>query len=230
MSKSLKDFVVERLEATGQNAFSAARKVGLSRTFIDDIVRERKRTVGGDAMQQLAEALQVSPEELAAVTAPTAAVRTEGFTLAAVPPPSRLAMPKDLPVSGTAAGSIIHDKFEGFVFENGTIDYVRRPPSLLGVQGAFAIIVTGDSMWPMHPAGELRFINPSRPPRIGDSVIVETRTHHDDPGQAYIKILVRRMSDRIILEQFNPGATIEIPMKFVRNIYRIMTMNELFGM
>lgn len=131
---------------------------------------------------------------------------------------------------GSAAGSLIEDRFEGFhVFTGQPVDYVRRPPALAGVRDAYAIYVTGDSMDPMHPQGALRLVHPHRPPVPGDSVVVMTRHWDTDPGQGYIKVLRRRQGDRLLLEQINPSARIEIPLKYVVSVHKVLDMNDLFG-
>jgi phage repressor protein C with HTH and peptisase S24 domain len=138
-------------------------------------------------------------------------------------------MTKDLGIMGTAAGSIIH-QVEGFeYFGGGPVEYVRRPPALARVPEAYGIYVTGDSMYPMHPAGELRFVNPAKPAAIGDSVILKTKHWEHDPGQLYIKLLVKRTPDWVVVEQFNPVATLQIPRKYVEYVHHVMTMGELFG-
>lgn len=145
-----------------------------------------------------------------------------------IPAPRLVHLPRDVPVLGTAAGSVIR-KVEGFALEHEIVDYVRRPPALLNRRDIYALYVSGISMDPMHSHGDLRFIDPRQRPQIGDSVIVLTRTHDDDPGQAYIKILSRRTQNAVVLKQLNPEAIIEIPEKFIISIHRVMTINDLFG-
>lgn len=147
---------------------------------------------------------------------------------AGVGAPRLTAMPRDVPVLGTAAGSIIR-KVEGFALEHEIVDYVRRPPALENRRDVYALYISGISMEPMHGHGDLRFIDPKNRPQIGDSVIVLTRTHDSDPGQAYIKILARRTQSATVLRQLNPEAMIEIPNKFIIQTHRVMTMNDLFG-
>lgn len=135
---------------------------------------------------------------------------------------------RNLPVLGTAGGATIR-QVDGFRMEHEVVDYVRRPPALAKRMNAYAIFVMGDSMSPVHNPGDLRFIDPEQRPAIGDSVIVQTKHHDSDPGQAYIKILKRRTPNVIVLQQFNPSAILEIPAQYVVSIHRVMTMNDLFG-
>lgn len=149
---------------------------------------------------------------------------------APIPVPVRADMARNVPVLGTAAGSIIHERIEGFVMFNGDpIDYVRRPAALEAVTTAYAIYVVGDSMAPALHQGDLQFVHPGRPARPGDMVVVQTRHHDSDPGQAYIKVLVRRSGERIVLRQYNPVAEIEIPVRFIVSIHKVMTINDLYG-
>ncbi|WAC26398.1 S24 family peptidase [Ancylobacter sp. SL191] len=156
---------------------------------------------------------------------PAAASSVEDADIAA---PFVKSFQRNVPVMGTAAGSIIR-KVEGFSLEPEVVDYVRRPPALADRKDIYALYVSGLSMEPMHTHGDLRFIDPRQRPQIGDSVIVVTRTHDDDPGQAYIKILAKRTPSAVVLKQLNPEAMIEIPEKFILQMHRVMTMNDLFG-
>lgn len=132
-----------------------------------------------------------------------------------------------VPVLGTAAGSIV-DKIEGMNIE-GPVDFVERPHALRRARDLYAIYVTGDSMSPMHRHGELRFVHPHRVARPGDTVVVHTRNHDNDPGQHYIKILERRTAQALYCRQINPDALLEIPGKFVISVHRVLTLNEIFG-
>lgn len=239
MAMPLKNFVKTRLESLGRTPAEATEKGGLSRTFIYDLLSgPDTRSVTGQNLKKLAEALDLSAPQLMQALeegnavpdggAPLVASPPDEVRLAPVPVPPAHAMRKDVPVMGTAMGSVF-ENVEGFTFEGGPIDYVRRPPALEGIKGLYAIYIVNDSMYPMHPAGEIRFVNPHKPPHIGGTVIVQTRKHDDDPGQAYIKILRKRTPDKVYLEQFNPSATIEIPTKVIRSMHHVYTMNEMFG-
>ncbi len=127
-------------------------------------------------------------------------------------------------------GSIIDQNFEGLhVFSGDPVDYARRPPSLARVRDAYAIYVSGDSMDPMHPHGALRVVHPHRPPAPGDSVVVYTKHWDSDPGQGYIKLLKRRQGEMLILQQLNPPSTLQVPMKFVVSVHKVLDTNDLLG-
>lgn len=228
MSETLADRIRQRLEALGKTANGASVEAGGSPSLIPNILNGRSENPRIDTLRKIATALDTTAEWLLGQShggASSEFIPAPGIIL-----PDPNAMPKDLPVWGSAAGSLIDDKFEGFhIFGTAAVDYVRRPPALVGVRDAYGIYVTGDSMDPMHPHGALRMVHPHRPPNPGDSVVVMTRHWENDPGQGYIKLLRRRVADRLVLEQLNPPAKIEIPVKFIVSVHKVMDMNDLFG-
>lgn len=214
MAKSLIDRIDERLRFLGLSERAGALKAGLDAGAIRDLRRRGSRaSMRGDTLTKLASALETSvawlsgeadtAQQVSASAPAQAPDLGTPIRAADVPLPARHQMTEDVPVLGTALGSVVHH-VEGFHFEGGQIDTVRRPPALVGAKDLYAVYVEGDSMEPAHPAGALRFVHPHRPCQIGDTVIVMTRTHNDDPGQAYIKVLRKRALGSLFLEQYNP--------------------------
>lgn len=236
---SLATRIQERLDALGMSARAASLRATGSDNTIRHILNGRSGNPRVDTLAKIAAVLETTPEWLlqgdpSSSPKPVAEHLRGEVAPAAVPYPYPSNLPNDLPVLGTAAGALIHDEdlgkeFEGFHLEATVIQYVRRPPALQHVKEAYSLFVEGDSMYPMHPPGELRFVHPLRSAAPGDSVIVQTRTWQDDPGQAYIKIYKRRSGGQLHLEQLNPPCTISIPLEFVVSMHRVLTMNELFG-
>lgn len=232
MPNSLADRIQQRLDALGLSARAASRAAGGSDSTIRNILTGASESPRLDTVRKLAKILQVSESWLATgEDGPTGMGEPSSeFTPAPVVYPQAAEMPKDVPVMGTAQGAIIDTNVEGFSFFGADpVDYVRRPPALLNVREAYAIYVSGDSMAPMHPHGELRFVHPGRPISSGDTVVVRTKAWEHDPGQGYIKILRRRRADTVVLEQLNPEVTFELPVRHIQSVHRVLTMNELFG-
>lgn len=232
MTDTVADRIRERLAATGKSAHGASLEAGGSPSLIPNILNGRSSSPRGDTLKKIAAVLDTTTEYLlegttnASPAAPAMPVTEFQRLDASVPNPMQ--WPKDVPVWGTAMGSLIDTNFEGLhIFSGEPIDYARRPPSLSAVRDAYAIYVTGDSMDPMHPHGEIRLVHPHRPPSPGDTVVVYTRHWDSDPGQGYIKILRRRSGDRLILEQLNPRATIEVPVKYVVSVHKVLGMNDI---
>ena len=140
--------------------------------------------------------------------------------------PENNSLPRDVPVFGVAIGGAEGD----FNFNGTVVDYVRRPPSLMKIKNAFGVYVSGDSMSPKFEHGDLVFVHPGRPPQPGNDVIVELYGEHGAPGPCYIKRLVRRSPDRIILAQFNPPRDdIAVDTDRIKAVYRILTTAEMLG-
>jgi phage repressor protein C with HTH and peptisase S24 domain len=225
---SLKKLVETRLKDLNRSPAEATEKGQLGRTYLYDVLNSSdERTLTSRTLPKLAAALDMTPEDVTRALGEGTLPHPE-VEVAEVHTQPFITMRKDVPVMGTAMGSVFQN-VEGFEFRDGPIDYARRPPALANIKGVYAIYIVNDSMWPMHPAGDLRFVNPHRPPVVGGSVIVQTKSTFHDPGMAYIKLLKKRTPTKLILEQFNPVATIEIPMEFVQSVHHVYTMNELFG-
>lgn len=239
----LTTLVQERLDALEANAFQLAERNGLQRTFVADLLSGRKNTVRGDNILALARALEVEPEVVFAAMTATEAMRKKprdaakpgpakapqlrsAFQWTAGGPPRAESAADMIPVLGTARGSLVSD-VRGFRLHSDPIEFVQRPTKLAGAGEVYAIYVEGDSMAPKYSSGDLCLIHPGRPPKPGDGVVVQTAHWDDDPGQAYIKLLQRRSGDRLILEQLNPPAHIEIPMQFVRSVHRVLDMRDV---
>lgn len=135
--------------------------------------------------------------------------------------------PRDLEVRGTAIGGD-HGKGD-FRFNGDIVDYVRRPSRLEGVKDAFVIYLQGSSMEPRYKAGDKLYIHPGQPPRVGDDVLVELHPERDgEPGGAMVKELVARTPTKLRLKQHKPpNDRIEVDLKKVKNVYRVVPYSEL---
>lgn len=228
----LATFVSDRLKALKTSPRAASLAVGENPDLIRNLLRmpagSHPRT---DTLAKVAQALGVPVEDLLRYlpeAQPRSAIPSEvAFKSAEVGP--GLDRSNMIEVRGTAMGSIISEGVDGFQFDGGTLGYTRRPRTLLTVPDAYAIIVTGDSMVPMHNPGETRVVNPRRPVAPGDTVIAVTQHWDSDPGQAYIKILRRRTPTAVFLEQFNPPVVLEIPTRYVVGLHYVLTYDDLIG-
>ena len=153
------------------------------------------------------------------------------------------ALPRDLPVYGTALGSEARvESAEGgraLKVEQAALDqsevlgYLRRPPALEGRRDVYGVYVAGASMYPRFGEGEAVFVDPKRPPMIGDDVIlflVEADEHEGDRvSNVLVKRLKRRTADYYELEQFNPACLFRIDRNRVRAVHRIVPAGELLA-
>lgn len=222
--------IEQRLAALETNATAVSLSIGDNKDLLRDILNGRTKNPRSDTIRKVADALQTTVEWLmegdGAPRVPFLIGKPKSnIRHADLEAPWRHRMPGDVPVMGTMAGSL----GGAFRFDGEVVEYVARPPALSGAAGIYAMYVEGLSMFPEHKPGELRFIHPGRRPQIGDSVVVTAQYSENGPLENFIKHLVRRTGDRIIVQQLNPPAEIEFDMKFVVSVHKVLTMNDLFG-
>lgn len=137
-------------------------------------------------------------------------------------------MPRDVPVLGVVVGGA-DDHFD---LNGETVDFLRRPPALSGMRSVFGLYVVGNSMYPRYEEGDPIYLQEGRNPAIGDDIVIEMKPRGDGDGEvrrAYLKRLVKRAGDTLIVEQFNPAMELPIPLKHVLRIYRVFPRKELMG-
>lgn len=227
-NESIHSRIKERLTALGLTAEGASKKAGLDRSYLRQMF-ERNSLPKLDTLEKLADALQTTASWLqtgagAPNTAPRPQTIANPLDLPASSP--NHVMPLDVPVLGVVAGNHVHGAFQ---LEAAVIDYVRRAPGLFGAKNVYALYVQGDSMAPMHKAGDILFIHPDRPPRIGDSVVVQFKESEGAYSEAMLGILEKRTPKTISLQKLNPPAIVDIDARKVEFVHRVLTMGELFG-
>lgn len=137
------------------------------------------------------------------------------------------AMPIDVPIMGVTVGGS-DGEFEMNMGEPA--DYARRPRTIARSMKVFALYVQGSSMSRWRDPGTLVYVDPIRPPRPGDRVVVELHPEREGGGHpAYLKELVTSTATKVRLRQYNPEGTIEIALSKVRHIHRVIEWEELLG-
>lgn len=234
---TLSDIVSKRLTELGRGPTQAEGIGKLGKNFITDILAGKKTDIRAQNMNRLAKALDWDEEELLAEMQ-RGGMHIQGSVLmrAKAPPDddprglplSEIAamgqMPVNVPVYGVAAASAV-----GSFVIDGQIDVVKRPPGLTNAKNVYALYVHGESMSPRHRSGDLIFISPDRPPRFGDDVVIQTRTHSGAPIQSWVKEFDHANEDKVVVRQLNPDGMIEFKRATVVAIHRVLTMRELFG-
>jgi len=150
-------------------------------------------------------------------------------------------MRQDVPILGTALGADrVVDDFaieQSYLYSDEIIGHAKRPVVLDGRADVYGIYVQGASMDPAFEDGALVFVEPNRPPRIGDNVVLYLRRRGDeqeaDDGESarmvMVKRLVRRSSSFYELEQHNPKAQFRIDAKDVLKVHRVIPYTELLS-
>ncbi|HUZ66721.1 MAG TPA: hypothetical protein VMU56_03560, partial [Beijerinckiaceae bacterium] len=151
MTDALKTVVTRRLGALKRNAFEAARIGGLERSYVNDILIDKKLSVRGDRLAALALALDWSTGELLAAldgsaNAPPAAAPRSGFT----PEPQFLDRHDRLNVFAAAEGGPGE-----MVVDTDPIEVVPRPWFVKNVRDAYAVLIVGESMSPAYEPGHM---------------------------------------------------------------------------
>lgn len=225
-NQDLLDRIDQRLRARDLTDYRASMLAAGRPEIIRNIRRGLSKNPRRDTLEKLANVLECSFEWLATGRGPVDPPADNGSTTGDGPSmPARDQMSMDIPVMGTAAGSL-----EGaFQMQSGTaIDHVRRPPGIASAVDVYALYVVGDSMLPRFAEGELLYVSGKRPARPGDYVIVQTS---EEAGEivAWCKKLVSRDAEKVLLEQYNPPRTFEVSSAAAIAVHRVLTMNDLFG-
>jgi SOS-response transcriptional repressor LexA len=240
----LHDRIRQRIDELGLSEEAASLLVGTDRSYFRKLFERPNSHPRIDTLQRIAAALSADVAWLTTGASPLTAGDTEnllGPWLSAysrgaavdgqpadTPPllPARAEMPLDVPVMGTAAGSHLRGAFQ---FEGGIVDYVRRPPALVGAKEIYGLYVEGSSMEPQYFPGDLIYVHPHRPPRTGDIVVVQCRNGEHAQGEATLGIYRRKTEKAFVIGKRNPPAEIEIAREHVTSVHRVLTVNELFG-
>lgn len=122
-----------------------------------------------------------------------------------------------IPVYGNAVGGIDGE----FAMNGGILYEVVAPPVLNNVSGAYAVLISGDSMEPRYFDGDLAYVNPDRRVTKGDFVIAQIRNEVDGPLLAFVKRFVRHNAEELVLEQYNPPKQIRFPHDHVHSVHYI---------
>ncbi len=124
--------------------------------------------------------------------------------------------PRDLPILGHVKGG------DGawFIDQGQRLGVTMRPQMLDGNREAYATRVHDVSMSPALLPGWVLFVDPFRPAKPGDYVIIQMTD-----GQAFVKRLVRRTDRAVMCEQFNPPQQIEFKPSKVRAIHLVVLIS-----
>ncbi len=235
MTPSSKNALLQFIDAArvvkGLSREGLAKAAGLSRDVFRKLdERGPSGTLKLDSLRRIAGVLEVEIDQLISAATgndqqapvrsnpPRGEVRPATTTITRTPA-------RDIPVMGTAAGSAIGS----FQITTDVIDYVGRPPGLMGARDIYALYVENESMVPKFGPGDLVFVHPNKPIAHGDAMIVQIANGSQGEIEGYIKIYKGRTAEHIIAEQFNPQATIRYARNTVVAIHKVLTLNELFG-
>ncbi len=230
---TLAEIVSKRLAELKRGPAQAESIGKLSKNYVSDIVRGKKGDVRSKNIAPLAKALDWTTAELLLT------MKNAGLQFGEVAvldsderpiselqsiPSTSMYYGDDVPVYGIAAASAINS----FKIDE-QVDAVKRPPGMMKAKNVYALYVHGDSMSPRYRSGDLIFVSPDRPPRPGDDVIVQTKTHSGAPIESWLKELDHTNSEAVVVRQLNPEGRIEFKRSTIVAVHRVLTLRELFG-
>lgn len=228
MTKEIHDRIRQAIAAKGLSEEAASKAAGLDRGYLQKLFERENASPRTDTLKKLAHALGVTTDWLMHGSETLQPARSPGE--ARFVPGDALVnpfdLPRDVPVLGTAAGS--HTK-GAFQISGGPIDFVRRPPGLSGARDVYGLYIEGTSMEPQFSPGDLVYVHPHRPARIGDPVVVQSRYRDDHEVEATIGVYRRQTEKFVVIQKWNPPAEVEILRNGATLIHRIMRTNELYG-
>ena len=194
------------LQRPGKNQAGLARALGINPAGVTRILKGERR-IRADELTRIEAYLGAPPENpLRGMDAPARGFRAgPGATL------------DRLPVIGTGEASA-----DGtFPWSGETIDYVARSESLAGAQQAYALYVVGGHMEPRYHPGELIYVHPGKPVTPGCYVVAKLR-FEGEAEKGTIKRFVKRLHDKVQLEQLAPRKTVSLQAKNVLSLHRIV--------
>jgi phage repressor protein C with HTH and peptisase S24 domain len=227
METETKNPIHERLREAIEGKFpsfqAAAVAAKLDRNYFTKLFSRKESVPGGNSLNQIAVALGVDTSWILTGSTKMAENSPE---LKAPSFPYRSTMPLDVPVRGTAAGSHLRGAFQ---LDSDIVDYVRRPETLATAKDIYALYVEGSSMEPRYFPGDLVYINPNKPPRSGDVIVVQSKYHDEHQIEATIGVYVKKIDGHIIIQKYNPPAEVKIKCNEATIIHRVLTVNEIYG-
>lgn len=226
-NNTVRSLLLNRAAALGISLSELSDKIGKNRSYLENFIRKGSpRTLKVEDALIIARTLNIKPSELGVPkellhNSPEKVSTPDGENPAIVPDAGKPLTferenrpgPKDLPILGYAkAGDM------GLFIDNGERQGVTvRPDILIGVEDAYAVRVHDDSMAPALQAGWLLHVDPHRPCRPGDYVVIQMRDN-----QAFVKILERRTEKHIICRQLNPAGPVRYDVSKWRSMHRVV--------
>lgn len=218
----VRKLILEKLEELGLTMSDASIKIGKNQTYLQQFLKRGTPVeLPEKSRLPLAELLGVPEEQLRGPSSklpkreyvkttvssreslvvgqpPRLNLNQNQQTAPGITPGAQLVGDRDLPVFGTAQGGS-----GALIVTDTAVDWVVRPDPLLRVKDGYGMIVTGDSMDPVHKHGSIALVNPHIPWRAGDTCVFRSHGEHGD-NLAIIKELRRYTDETWYVRQYNP--------------------------
>lgn len=125
---------------------------------------------------------------------------------------------KTIPILGSVSGGAT-----GVFLTNGdNFGVIEVPSNSCPSADAYAVTVAGESMDGHLSAGDIVYVDPHRPPRSGNTVVVQVAPETKGGDWEYfVKTFVRRSETELVLRQLNPPKEITIPSARVSAVHTV---------
>lgn len=131
------------------------------------------------------------------------------------PPEAPAASGQRIPIYGRIVGGT----GGRFYFDGPTLGEVRCLPLLEYVPGAYAVYVSGECMEPRYFSGEVIYVNPAKPPRRGDFVVIQVKPESLDESPSGLIRRLKCLGPEIAeFEQLNPLQSLCLPTEQILGI------------
>lgn len=232
----------EQLDRTGKSKRQLSLAIGAHAGYVRDLLDpERFNVPSATRLQSMARELGVSADYLAGTSEHPEPVQSEVMLSDRLiefrgPEPGGPAIP--LVGTGDCADlEVTSESGELVTIERCSFDpeyhvrYIARPPALRGARDLYAIYFHGESMIPRFEPGEVGIVDPTRPTKPGDYVLVQlTDGSIEEVVSVLVKRLVRQTAKELVLEQFNPAMIFTVPRSRVMRVHRVLQQTDLlFG-
>jgi phage repressor protein C with HTH and peptisase S24 domain len=178
---------------------------------------ERRLTV--DWLLRFAKALQVDPDDLLDPADRLRGPRASGDDDMRQPignPSAASGLSDRIPVLGAARGGADQE-----MYLDDPIDWVHRPTMLRDVRGAYAIYVVGESMTPRYRPGTLLFVNPFKPPRWENGVVIQMLDR-----TVLVKEFLGFTPQELKLLQYNPETELTLQRETISVVHTVVGTQE----
>lgn len=117
---------------------------------------------------------------------------------------------------------------DGFVIVGvDPLEYIARPRPLVGINDAYAIVISNESMSPAFEPGDKAYVNPRMPLKEGKNFIFYFSATDEGDRKAMIKRLVHWTDSEWTVEQYNPPKRFKLPRSSWVQAHRVIGKMEV---
>jgi phage repressor protein C with HTH and peptisase S24 domain len=229
-------FIPKRLADLGLNQNDLAQALGIDASGVSRMLKG-ERHIRANEVAVIAQLLRITVDDLVRElqSVEKSVENEETRILEAVRSPVAVRTNTARPIQTSGEGPIavmgrpVLGGGGSFEMTPRSVDAVPRPRVLDGVPGAYAVFMPDDSMEPRYFTGELLFIHPGKPFKIGSFVVVTVKGQDDEPPRSYIRMFIGvDRADAYRFAQLKPqGAPpLIVPSERIVNIHRIVMAQE----